>query len=84
MFGLYCCDDQINLNTQSSSQWDGLLMRLHTACLPGWGMPIGELLDLEALAKVAEKLGRWSFFLTVCPLNIRGGASTLANTLAVF
>ncbi|GAB7356247.1 hypothetical protein MBLNU459_g7061t1 [Dothideomycetes sp. NU459] len=25
MFGLYCCDDQINLNTQSSSQWDGLL-----------------------------------------------------------
>jgi kynurenine formamidase len=60
------------------------VMRLHEGCLPGWGMPIGELLDLEELARIAEKNQRWSFFLTVCPLRIEGGASTLANTLAVF
>ena len=59
-------------------------MRLHEACLPGWGMPIGELFDLEALAEAAERHKRWSFFLTVCPLNVEGGAATLANTLAVF
>ncbi|KAI9743675.1 MAG: hypothetical protein M1818_002991 [Claussenomyces sp. TS43310] len=55
-----------------------------SSCLPGWGMPIGELLDLEALAKVAEANNRWSFFLTVCPLNVVGGVATISNTLAVF
>ena len=58
-------------------------MRLREACLPGWGMPIGELLDLEALAGIAEKNKRWGFFLKVCPLNVEGGVATLANTLAV-
>jgi hypothetical protein len=47
-------------------------------------MPIGELLDLEAVAAIAEKNQRWSFFLTVSPLHIQGGANTLANTVAVF
>lgn len=46
-------------------------------------MPIGELFDLEALAALAEKNQRWTFFLTASPLNIDGGASTLANTLAI-
>jgi hypothetical protein len=59
-------------------------MRLHGACIPGWGMSIGELLDLESLAEVAEKNKRWSFFLTVCPLNVENGAATISNTLAVF
>jgi len=60
------------------------VFKFHHAALPGWGMHIGELLDLEALSKVAEKNKRWSFFLTICPLNLDGGAATLANTLAVF
>jgi hypothetical protein len=47
-------------------------------------MPIGELFDLEELAELAEKHQRWSFFLTVCPLNIEGGAATISNTLAIF
>lgn len=47
-------------------------------------MPIGELFDLEALAAVAEKEKRWSFFLTYCPLNLEGGAASIANTLAIF
>lgn len=59
-------------------------MRFHEAALAGWGMPIGELLDLEKLAVMAEKHKRWSFFLTVCPLNLEGGAATPANTLAIF
>ncbi|KAG9665055.1 hypothetical protein KCU64_g251, partial [Aureobasidium melanogenum] len=62
---------------------DGSFMRLHEACLPGWGMPIGELLDLEQLAEVCEAQQRWTFFITVCPLNIHGGAGTVANTLAI-
>lgn len=59
-------------------------MRLHEQCLPGWGMPIGELLDLEKLSEIAQAQRKWSFFLTICPLNIEGGAATMANTLAIF
>jgi hypothetical protein len=47
-------------------------------------MPIGELFDLERVAAIAEKNQRWTFFLTVSPLNIEGGANTLSNTVAVF
>jgi hypothetical protein len=59
-------------------------MRLHEACLAGWGMILGELLDLEALAKTAARNNRWTFFLTICPINLKGGAATMANTLAIF
>jgi kynurenine formamidase len=63
---------------------DGTRMRLHEACLAGWGMILGELLDLEALAKTAARNNRWTFFLTICPINLKGGAATMANTLAIF
>ncbi|WPH02757.1 Hypothetical protein R9X50_00562500 [Acrodontium crateriforme] len=35
---------------------------LHEVMLAGWGMPIGELFDLEKLALQCKKLGRWSFY----------------------
>lgn len=44
---------------------------------------LGELLDLETLAEMAEREQRWSFCLTVCPLNIEGGAATTSNTMAI-
>lgn len=59
-------------------------MSFHEVALAGWGMPIGELLDLEKLAELAEKNHRWTFFLSVCPLNVEGGIATPANTLAIF
>ncbi|KAF2494391.1 hypothetical protein BU16DRAFT_487492 [Lophium mytilinum] len=62
---------------------DGSFMRLHQAALAGWGMPIGELFDLEKLAEVCEREKRWSFFVTVCPLNVTGGVATMCNTLAI-
>ncbi|KAL6231971.1 hypothetical protein BDW75DRAFT_247548 [Aspergillus navahoensis] len=63
---------------------DGTAQRLHRICIPGWGMPLGELFDLESLSRIAEKNKRWSFFLTVSPLNIQGGANTLSNAVAIF
>ena len=36
---------------------------MHEVLLAGWGMPIGELWDLEKLAKMCEEKGRWSFVL---------------------
>jgi hypothetical protein len=49
-----------------------------------WGMPIGEMWDLEALAAECEKQQRWTFFLTSAPLNVTGGVASPPNALAIF
>ncbi|KAK5095700.1 hypothetical protein LTR70_003369 [Exophiala xenobiotica] len=46
---------------------------LHDHLLSLWGMPIGELWDLEGLSEQCGKQNRWSFFLTSAPLNVTGG-----------
>ncbi|KAG8530276.1 uncharacterized protein KY384_004777 [Bacidia gigantensis] len=43
--------------------------RLHEWFLAGWGMPVGEMFDLEELAGVCEQEGRWSFFVCSMPLK---------------
>ena len=43
---------------------------LHEVMLGGWGMPIGELFDLEKLGEHCKKIGRWSFFLVSKPTNV--------------
>jgi kynurenine formamidase len=43
---------------------------LHEWLLAGWGMPIGELFDLESLKEECEKRKRWSFFFSSMPLKV--------------
>ncbi|KAK0262388.1 hypothetical protein LTR91_017720 [Friedmanniomyces endolithicus] len=57
---------------------------LHEVMLGGWGMPIGELFDLEALGRHCGEVGRWSFFLTSEPVNVPGGVASPPNALAIF
>lgn len=57
---------------------------LHEYLLAGWGCPIGEIFDLEALAKTCKELGRYSFFITSMPLNMPGGVSSPPNAMAIF
>ncbi|KAL2220348.1 hypothetical protein M432DRAFT_314157 [Thermoascus aurantiacus ATCC 26904] len=57
---------------------------LHEYVIAGWGMPIGELFDLEALAQTCAELQRWSFFVTSVPLNMPGGVSSPPNVMAIF
>lgn len=45
---------------------------LHHYVLPLWGMPIGELLDLEKLSETCKKQNRWSFFFASAPFNCHG------------
>jgi len=59
-------------------------LRLHEIMLNGWGMPIGELFNLEELSEVCVKLGRYSFFFASMPLNIPGGVATTGNVVAIF
>ena len=57
---------------------------LHEVMIAGWGMPIGELFDLEALADHCEKTGRYEFFLTSKPCNVPGGVASPPNAIAIF
>lgn len=57
---------------------------LHEVLLSGWGMPIGELFDLEKLAEYCHKEKRWSFFVTSEVCNVPGGVASPPNILAIF
>lgn len=56
---------------------------IHEVFLSGWGMPIGESWDLESLSTACAVLGKWSFFMTSQPLNIKGGVASPSNALAI-
>lgn len=56
---------------------------LHFHLLAFFGMPIGELWNLEALAADCAVDARYEFFLTSAPLNIPGGVGSPPNALAI-
>ncbi|KZT37235.1 hypothetical protein SISSUDRAFT_1048781 [Sistotremastrum suecicum HHB10207 ss-3] len=57
---------------------------LHQTILGLWGMPLGELFDLEALSEECAASGRYTFFFSSWPLNILGGCASPANAAAFF
>ncbi|KAJ7142122.1 hypothetical protein C8R43DRAFT_1016383 [Mycena crocata] len=57
---------------------------MHQTILGLWGMPIGEMFDLEKLSEVCSQTHRYSFFLSSWPLNIIGGAASPPNAAAFF
>ena len=57
---------------------------MHEYLLPAWGIPVGELFDLEALSRMCAAHKRWTFFVTSAPLNMPGGVSSPPNCLAIF
>ncbi|KAF3801999.1 putative transporter [Colletotrichum gloeosporioides] len=57
---------------------------LHQWLLGGWGLPIGEMFDLEALSVKCAELGRWTFFVSSMPLKVPGGVASPPNAVAIF
>ncbi|KAK1965968.1 hypothetical protein LY78DRAFT_681296 [Colletotrichum sublineola] len=57
---------------------------LHQWLLGGWGLPIGEMFDLEALSVKCRELGRWTFFVSSVPLKVPGGVASPPNAVAIF
>ncbi|KAM0797231.1 hypothetical protein BDR22DRAFT_882285 [Usnea florida] len=55
---------------QSQREW-----HLHEILLSGWGLPTGELLDLENLSKHCKAVNRWSFFVSSEVCNVPGGVA---------
>lgn len=56
---------------------------LHFHMLSYFGMPIGEMWDLESLAEDCATDHRYDFFITSAPLNIPGGVGSPPNALAI-
>lgn len=56
---------------------------MHEWLLAGWGLPIGELFDLEKLAKECSRVKKWSFFFSSVPLKVSRNIH-LAEMLADF
>lgn len=44
----------------------------HEYILALWGMPLGEIWDLEGLAEMCRRKKRWTFFLTSAPDVVYG------------
>lgn len=57
---------------------------MHEVLLPGWGFPVGELFDLEDLARICINEKRWEFFVSSAPFNMPGGVSSPPNCIAIF
>lgn len=57
---------------------------LHEYLLSLFGMPIGELFDLEGLAEMCARTKRWTFFVTSALNNCPGGVASHGNALAIF
>jgi hypothetical protein len=49
---------------------------LHEYILALWGMPLGEMLELEKLAQTCREKNRWFFFFTSAPANCPGKHSS--------
>ncbi|KAK9326516.1 hypothetical protein V1520DRAFT_394444 [Lipomyces starkeyi] len=58
--------------------------RHHHYLLAGWGVPIGEMFNLDPLAELCHRLNRFSFFLASVPFNAVGGVSSAPNAVAIF
>jgi kynurenine formamidase len=56
---------------------------LHFHMLAFFGMPIGEMWNLEGLADDCAADGRYDFFLTSAPLNVPGGVGSPPNAIAI-
>lgn len=56
---------------------------LHEVLLSGWGMPIGELFNLESLAEECSKIRRYRFFFSSAPMNLNKGVASPPSALAI-
>ncbi|HKQ75370.1 MAG TPA: cyclase family protein [Blastocatellia bacterium] len=56
---------------------------MHGVIIGLWGMPIGELFQLDALAADCGADRRYEFFFTSAPLNKLGGVASPPNALAI-
>ena len=62
----------------------GMTNPLHQLAIVALGMPLFDVLDLEALSAEAERQRRWEFLFMAAPLSVPGGTGSPLNPIAVF
>jgi len=68
----------------SFETWPFPALALHGYLLPRWGVPIGEMWDVEKLAETCKKHGRYHFFFSSSPANVPGGVGSWPSAMAMF
>jgi len=56
----------------------------HQYFLSCWGMPIGEMWDLEKLAETCKEREQYAFYFSSMPANVPGGVGSHPNAMAIF
>ncbi|KAK6365540.1 hypothetical protein LTS17_011259 [Exophiala oligosperma] len=64
--------------------WPRAEFNLHQYLLPRWGVPIGEMWNLERLAETCKRKKQYTFFITSAPANVPGGIGSHPNAVAIF
>jgi hypothetical protein len=52
--------------------WPRQSINLHQYLVPRWGVPIGEMWDLERLAETCKRKKQYTFFIASAPANVPG------------
>jgi kynurenine formamidase len=57
---------------------------IHQVAIVAMGLPLVDVMDLEAVAKEAASRKRWEFLLTAAPVPVLGGTGFPLNPIATF
>lgn len=72
------------VNDVQPSQVAGNGRPIHQLAIVAMGLPLIDVMDLEAVAQVAARLKRWEFLLTAAPVPVLGGTGFPLNPIATF
>lgn len=66
------------------SRTDGVSFPIHVLAINAMGLRLLDYLQLDALAELCERFGRWEFLCAIAPLRVPGGTGSPVNPIAVF
>jgi kynurenine formamidase len=72
------------VNDVQPSGIDGVARPIHQLAIVAMGLPLIDVMDLEAAAEQAAKLRRWEFLVTAAPVPVLGGTGFPLNPIATF
>ncbi len=72
------------VNDVQPSMVEGNGRPIHQLAIVAMGLPLVDVMDLEAAAEMAARLKRWEFLLTAAPVPVPGGTGFPLNPIATF
>jgi kynurenine formamidase len=72
------------VNDVQPSGVEGSARPIHQLAIVAMGMPLVDVMDLEAAAETAARLRRWEFLVTLAPVPVPGGTGFPVNPIATF